>query len=221
MIVDELMDQVSYQSGIPKDILDWRLFMKKLQLLLVTVLVIIGVSSFTTKEPDVTPTSPTVLSTGLLVKPEPPIIEEPVVEVTEPEPVVVEPRYGFTDEEVYLLAQLLCGSSKVDGDGEYDFVYTAKYFPDKLNYCEISKVLCVVMNRVRSEQFPNTVSEVVLQKGQFSPMPKNAKKTPDDIAIQKVQEWCDAYDNWDTGVQNVPEDHLYFSSGPNLTNVTR
>lgn len=195
--------------------------MKKLQLLLVTVLVIIGVSSFTTKEPDVTPTSPTVPSTVLLVKPEPPIIAEPVVAVTEPEPVVVEPRYGFTDEEVYLLAQLLCGSSKVDGDGEYDFVYTAKYFPDKLNYCEISKVLCVVMNRVRSEQFPNTVSEVVLQKGQFSPMPKNAKKTPDDIAIQKVQEWCGAYDNWDTGVQNVPEDHLYFSAGPNLTNVTR
>lgn len=195
--------------------------MKKLQILLVTVLVIVGVSSFTTKESDVTPTSPTVPSTVLLVKPGPPIIAEPVVAVTEPEPVVVEPRYGFTDEEVYLLAQLLCGSSKVDGDGEYDFVYTAKYFPDKLNYCEISKVLCVVMNRVRSEQFPNTVSEVVLQKGQFSPMPKNAKKTPDDIAIQKVQEWCDAYDNWDTGVQNVPEDHLYFSAGPNLTNVTR
>jgi hypothetical protein len=209
--------------------------MKKLQILLVTVLVIAGVSSFTTKEPDVSPTSPTVPGTVLLVKPEPPIIAEPVVAVTEPEPVVVEPvvavtepepvveepRYGFTDEEVYLLAQLLCGSSKVDGDGEYDFVYTAKYFPDKLNYCEISKVLCVVMNRVRSEQFPNTVSEVVLQKGQFSTMPKNAKKTPDDIAIQKVQEWCDAYDNWDTGVQNVPEDHLYFSAGPNLTNVTR
>ena len=195
--------------------------MKKLQILLVTILVIIGVSSFTTKEPDVSPTSPTVPSTVLLVRPEPPIIAEPVVAVTESEPVVVEPRYGFTDEEVYLLAQLLCGSSKVDGDGEYDFVYTAKYFPDKLNYCEISKVLCVVMNRVRSEQFPNTVSEVVLQKGQFSPMPKNAKKTPDDIAIQKVQEWCDAYDNWDTGVQNVPEDHLYFSAGPNLTNVTR
>lgn len=195
--------------------------MKKLQILLVTILVIIGVSSFTTKEPDVSPTSPTIPSTVLLVKPEPPIIEEPVVAVTEPESVVVEPRYGFTDEEVYLLAQLLCGSSKIDGDGEYDFVYTAKYFPDKLNHCEISKVLCVVMNRVRSEQFPNTVSEVVLQKGQFSPMPKNAKKTPDDIAIQKVQEWCDAYDNWDTGVQNVPEDHLYFSAGPNLTNVTR
>lgn len=194
--------------------------MKKLQLLLVTVLVIIGVSSFTTKEPDVTPTSPTVPSTVLLVKPELPIIEEPVAAVTEPEPVVVEPRYGFTDKEVYLLAQLLCGSSKVDGDGEYDFVYTAKYFPDKLNYCEISKVLCVVMNRVRSEQFPNTVSEVVLQKGQFSPMPKNAKKTPDDLAIQKVQEWCDAYDDWDTGVQNVPEDHLYFHAGPHLTNVT-
>ncbi len=195
--------------------------MKKLQILLVTILVIIGVLSFTTKEPDVSPTSPTVPSTVLLVRPEPPIIAEPVVAVTESEPVVVEPRYGFTDEEVYLLAQLLCGSSKVDGDGEYDFVYTAKYFPDKLNYCEISKVLCVVMNRVRSEQFPNTVSEVVLQKGQFSPMPKNAKKTPDDIAIQKVQEWCDDYDNWDTGVQNVPEDHLYFSAGPNLTNVTR
>ena len=194
--------------------------MKKLQLLLVTILVMVSVASFTTatKDPEVIPTSTAVPTTISHIDPISSVTPEPEVAPTEP---VIEPRYGFTDDEVYLLAQLLCGSSSIDGDGEYDFVWTAKYDPDNINYCEISKVLCVVMNRVRSEQFPNTVSEVVLQKGQFSPMPKNAKKTPDDLAIQKVQEWCDAYDNWDTGVQNVPEDHLYFSAGPNLTNVTR
>ncbi len=193
--------------------------MKKLQLLLVTILVMVSVASFTTttKDPEVIPTSTAVPTTISHIDPISSVTPEPEVATQEP---VIEPRYGFTDDEVYLLAQLLCGSSSIDGDGEYDFVWTAKYDPDNINYCEISKVLCVVMNRVRSEQFPNTVSEVVLQKGQFSPMPKNAKKTPDDIAIQKVQEWCDAYDNWDTGVQNVPEDHLYFHAGPHLTNVT-
>ena len=32
----------------------------------------------------------------------------------------IKPRYGFTDDEVYLMAVLLSGSKYVDGDGEYD-----------------------------------------------------------------------------------------------------
>lgn len=131
----------------------------------------------------------------------------------------VPPRYGFTYEEVYLLSQLLCGSYSYDGDGEYDFVWQAIH--TEVNYYEVSKVLCVVMNRVRDDRFPNTVTDVVMQKGQFAVMPRNAEKLPSDIAVQKVQEWCDAYDSWDLSVQCIPEDHLFFRAGPHLTNVTR
>lgn len=133
----------------------------------------------------------------------------------------VGPRYGFTDEEVYLLAQLLCGSADYDGDGEYDFVWDAVVGND-IRYDQISLVLCVVMNRVRSDEryFPDTVIEVVMQKRQFAVMPRNANKTPHEMAIKYVKEWCDAYDRWDGGVQSIPEDHLYFTEGPNLTNIS-
>jgi len=131
------------------------------------------------------------------------------------EPAEPEPRYGFTEDEVYLLAQLLCGSGSKDGDGEYDID-----FQTEINYCEVTKVLCVVMNRVWSDSFPNTVTDVVMQKGQFSVMPRNAQSTPSYIAIQMVQEWCDAYDRFDGGAQNIPEDHLYFT-GNGVTNTTR
>jgi len=131
----------------------------------------------------------------------------------------IPPRYGFTDEDVYLLAQLLCGSAGYDGDGEYDFVYSASI--GNLNDYEIAKVLCVVMNRVNSSKFPNTVREVVLQKGQFAVMPRNSYKQPADLAIDVVRDWCVRYDREDTGAQCIPENHLFFSAGKNLTNVTR
>jgi len=97
------------------------------------------------------------------------------------------PRYGFTDEDIYLLAQLLC----------------------------------VVMNRVNSSKFPNTVREVVLQKGQFAVMPRNSYKQPADLAIDVVRDWCARYDREDPAAQCIPENHLFFSAGKNLTNVTR
>ena len=161
----------------------------------------------TEKAPEVTPTE----------TPEPTVVPTPTTEPT-PEPTVA-PRYGFTDDEVYLLAQLLCGSADKDGDGEYDFVWATKY-REKTNYVEIGKVLCVVMNRVRSAEFPDTVTDVVMQKGQFAVMPQNASKVPDQIAIDVVQEWCDAYDAYDLGAQSIQETHLYFT-GNGITNTTR
>lgn len=125
------------------------------------------------------------------------------------------PRYGFTDEDIYLLAQLLCGGKNMDGDGEYDID-----FQEEINYYEVGKVLGVVMNRVCSEDFPDTVKEVVLQKGQFSPMPHNLKKEPSDIALQTVREWCEAYDRGDNFIQIIPECHLYFA-GNGTINITR
>ena len=193
--------------------------MKKLCLILGVLLYVFATVSYCYSEAD-------------KITPEPPVINtyEPVAVYSNPETIhiadtfvaetlieEVEPRYGFTDDEVYLLAQLLCGSAKVSGDGEYDFVWKGKV----TNYSEMCKVLCVVMNRVRSDKFPNTVTDVVLQKGQFSNVKRSITKTPDDLAIKTIQAWCDAYDNWDIGVQNIPESHLYFSAGPNLTNVTR
>jgi hypothetical protein len=145
-----------------------------------------------------------------------PIIPTPSpTQTSAEEPAEPEPRYGFTEDEVYLLAQLLCGSGSKDGDGEYDID-----FKTEINYCEVAKVLCVVMNRVRSDSFPNTVTDVVMQKGHFSVMPRNAQRIPSDIAIQTVQEWCEAYDRFDGGAQNISEDHLYFT-GNGVTNTTR
>ena len=132
------------------------------------------------------------------------------------------PRYGFTDDDVYILAQLLCGDKDTDGDGEYDFagaeLYDVAY---ELNYSQISLVLCVVMNRVRSDCYADTVEEVVLQPGQFVVFPKNLSANPSDLAIEKVREWCEAYDRWDPCIQSIPENHLYFSSSGKLTNVSR
>lgn len=126
-----------------------------------------------------------------------------------------ESRYGFTEEDICLLSQLLCGDKTKDGDGEYDFD-----FATTINYYEIGKVLNVVMNRVRSDIFPNTVKDVILQAGQFSVMPKNSSKEPSAKAIYVVTEWCKAYDSHLSIIQIIPEDHLYFS-GNGTINITR
>lgn len=147
---------------------------------------------------------------------------EPTYSRSKPETLVItEPpmRYGFSESEIYLLAQLLCGDGSIDGDGEFDFVW--QYEHDKPYKEELAKVLCVVMNRQRSDIYPNTVTDVVMQPEQFTPMPENSHTSPSDIATQEVRKWCEAYDYYDPACQIVPEDHLYFSAGPNLTNVTR
>ena len=155
------------------------------------------------------PTIAAIQETTTPVKIEPPASPEPI-DILEPEiipEVAPEPRYGFTDDEIYLMAALLTGSKYVDGDGEYDIDYGHQD-----NYEQISLVLCVVMNRVRSDIYPNTVSEVIWQKNQFSPMKrwKNGLPEVSDISIQRVTEWCEAYDANSTGTQSVPDNHLYF-----------
>jgi len=127
----------------------------------------------------------------------------------------VQLRYGFTDDEIYLLAQVLSGDGDVDGDGEYDID-----FQDEINYYEVGKVLGVIMNRVRSNDFPNTVTDVVTQKGQFSVIPRNLTREPSDISLQTVKEWCTAYDNYINLVQVVPKNHLFFT-GDGKINTTR
>lgn len=140
-------------------------------------------------------------------------------EIEEPEytPILVAPRYGFTDNDIYLMTVLLCGSAKTDGDGEYDID-----FYNKDNHEQVSLVLSVVMNRVMSSRFPNTVTEVIWQKGQFSPMPrwKAGLPTVSDSSYAIVQTWCEAYDNYDSSVMYIPESHLFFS-GNGVINKSR
>lgn len=139
------------------------------------------------------------------------LIEEPL-----PPPL----RYGFTEEDIFLLSQLLAGDENISGDGEYDFTWFIQHGQDYSLY-EIYKVLNVVMNRVRSDDWPNTVKGVVTQKGQFAVMPRNLQTNPSPLVIEVIRDWCEAYDSWNEIAQVVPEDHMFFHSAPNYTNVTR
>ena len=123
-------------------------------------------------------------------------------------------RYNFSDEEVYLLAQLLCGDKSIDGDGEYDID-----FKTTIKHSEVDKVLSVVMRRIDHDEFPDTVSDVVMMRNQFEVMPANATKEASEIAIFTVQSWCDAYNRYDNSVMTIPEDHLYFT-GNGIVNTT-
>jgi len=143
--------------------------------------------------------------------------KEPEKEFTLEEMPEIEPRYSFTDDEVYLMAVLLSGSKYVDGDGEYDIDF---YNQD--NYEQIALVLNVVMNRVNSDKFPDTVEEVIWAPGQFSPMKKWGNGLPEvsDISLKIVKEWCHSYDMYEPESQTIPENHLYFS-GNGVINISR
>lgn len=129
---------------------------------------------------------------------------------------VLTPRYGFTEDDVYLMAQLLSGDKKVDGDGEYDIDFRVM---DEKAYFEVNKVFSVVMNRVRDKRFANTVHEIILQKKQFDVMPRNTKAIPSDITLKVTRQWCSDYDAYLTNVSTIPDDHIYFY-GNGKTNRT-
>lgn len=135
--------------------------------------------------------------------------------IVEAEEDILPIRYEFTEKELYLMAQLLCGDKNVDGDGEYDID-----FKKNINHVEVNKVLGVVMNRVRSPEFPNTVTDVILQPRQFCVMPQNLKTRPSTIALMTVREWTNAYNRYENSIKTTPENHLYFS-GNGLINTTR
>lgn len=179
----------------------------------ITSLIIFNLSSTLGNEE--VPEKITLLSPMEIIKEEAPVVTVEDIPITIQPKDEVKFRYGFTDEDIYLLAQVLSGGKNIDGDGEYDID-----FQNEINYYEVGKVLSVIMNRVRSESFPDTVKDVVMQKGQFSVMPRNANKEPSDITLQTVREWCTAYDNYIKLVQVVPENHLYFR-GDSFTNTTR
>ena len=112
---------------------------------------------------------------------EPQIPEPPA----EPEP---EPRYEeITAEERELLARVVYAEANTETlEGQI-------------------AVAQVVLNRVRSESFPDTVSEVIYQERQFSTAPILSRVTPNETNYEAV----DAA--FETEV--VPYEVLYFSRG--------
>lgn len=89
-------------------------------------------------------------------------------------------HYGFTpvtfrapkhvDSDLYLLAKLI----RAEAEGE--------------PYEGQVAVGAVVMNRVKSPQFPNTIYDVIYQPGQFSCLPKLATLEPNDQSLQAARE---------------------------------
>lgn len=112
---------------------------------------------------------------------EPQIPEPPA----EPEP---EPRYEeITAEERELLARVVYAEANTETlEGQI-------------------AVAQVVLNRVRSESFPDTVSEVIYQERQFSTAPILGRVTPTENNYEAVDL---AFE-----LEVVPYDVLYFSRG--------
>lgn len=201
---------MTYKKGMLNKVYTWFLGFSSCLLLLAAVSLLYNIQN-TPKESHSTDIVNTCVTTAIqAIKND--IPEYSPEEMLQPKP---EPRYGFTDDDIYLMAQLLCGDKATDGDGEYDID-----FASTINYYEVNKVLCVVMNRVQATCFPNTVREVVLARNQFSVMPRNSYKTPSKIALDTVRNWCQAYDEYNYCIQTTPENHLYFTGNGSI-NITR
>ena len=136
--------------------------------------------------------------------------------------VVQEQYYSFTEDEIYLLSQLLAGSGDHYGDGEFDFTWTLQvgHILSEWQQEQISLVLEVVMNRIDDSRWANTIHEVVLQPGQFVVFPRNLNSEPCELVIEVVREWTLNYEN-NGSPRTIPANHVFFHAGKNHGNVSR
>lgn len=94
------------------------------------------------------------------------VVDPPEKEVAQPEIIV-----GYSEYEIDLLARLV----RAEAESE---PYQGKV-----------AVACVVLNRVDSSAFPNTIKEVIYQKGQFQPVRNGEINKPADVdSIKAVNE---------------------------------
>lgn len=92
-----------------------------------------------------------------------------------------------SEEDLYYLAHLLNGEAG------------ASWCSDEMVYL----VGCVVLNRVKSDKFPNTLKEVILEKGQYaSVLDGNFDKEPTDRCWEIAEELL-------TYGSDIPEDVVY------------
>ncbi|MBS4214437.1 cell wall hydrolase [Neobacillus rhizophilus] len=83
----------------------------------------------------------------------------------------LEENQGYSEQELDLLARLVRAEAEIEP-------YEGKV-----------AVACVVLNRVTSSAFPNSIREVIYQKGQFQPVRNGAINKPADVdSIKAVRE---------------------------------
>ena len=88
-------------------------------------------------------------------------VEEPIVEIK------YEPIPKYTEEELYIMSHLIMGEAG-----------------GQSRACKVA-VGSVVLNRVASHRFPNTIKSVVFQKGQYAcTWDGNYNKTPNAESIE-------------------------------------
>jgi hypothetical protein len=124
-------------------------------------------------------------------------------------------KFEFTEEDIYILTVMLCGSGTADGDGEYDID-----FADEVNFEQISIPLGVVMNRVLSPHFPDTISEVIWQPNQFLVMKRWTKSSTPRVSSRSlsiVKDWTERYAQ---GEKLIDPGYLFFS-GDGIENHPR
>lgn len=96
------------------------------------------------------------------------VVAEKETEVTDEENVQ---EYVFTEEEAYLLCKI--AMAEAESEDTYGKAL----------------VICVVLNRVASEEFPDTIEEVIYQSGQFTPISNGRwdAVVPDEDCIYALQ----------------------------------
>lgn len=100
--------------------------------------------------------------------------------------VIEEPEIKINEEELYLLAKIINAEA---GNQPYEGMIA---------------VGNVVMNRVESSKFPDTIRKVIYQKGQFSPVANGAiNKKPNEASIQAAKDVL-------TGSRVVDESVVFF-----------
>lgn len=127
----------------------------------------------------------------IILRPEPPVLQAPLqptvkMVVVEPEPVKVAPAVPKREGNAYLLAQIINAEAKGES-------YNGKV-----------AVGNVVMNRVDSANFPNSIEAVIFQKGQFSPVSDGS------IYNEPSSEALEAANAVLNGVSIVGPNALYF-----------
>ena len=118
--------------------------------------------------------------------------EEIVEETTEE--IIQEEKYNLSENDKYLLAKISMAEAGIED------IYGKAY------------VIMVVLNRIDSEQFPDTIYEIITQKNQFSPVSNGTfyELEPSDECYNALEMVINGWDN--------SQGALYFESCPNANN---
>lgn len=134
------------------------------------------------------------------------IVEE-VIEEEAAEPVVDEPTPTYTDEDLEILALIIYQEAGSDSCSDETRLMVGN----------------VVLNRVASPRFPDTIKEVALQRSQYGRLhwtglvwPARASKEAEAHAVQRAYDCAEELLN---GIRVLPEDVIFQSEHKQGTEV--